>query len=235
MTREKAKIYAKLSREEFNEIFDGGLLNYDLICAYSKGAQIQVISPKSKEWIDDNDPEFCAKSSYRVKPGNLKDVDQWKPKIKDTYFYLSGQGTIIESEWLNEIIDKAVFKIGNCFRTRHEAELARYRMISALKDVQNEILDNKPLTDGEKELIRALRVSHIDRIYTNKNSRLFNESEDEDGYTQYENFVAIDTEIPFNVSIVAAALSEIRDEYNKELENYYNSFKQKNNQNTNEK
>lgn len=228
MTREKAKIYAKLSREEFNEIFDGGLLNYDLICAYSKGAQIQVISPKSKEWIDDNDPEFCAKSSYRVKPGNLKDVDQWKPKIKDTYFYLSGQGTIIESEWLNEIIDKAVFKIGNCFRTRHEAELARYRMISALKDVQNEILDNKPLTCGEKNLIRALRVLHIDKIYTSNNScLLFDGNKEDNEHTKYENFVAIDTEIPSNVSIIAAALEEIRDEYNKELEDYYNSCKQK--------
>lgn len=66
-----------------------------------------------------------------------------------------------------------MLNFGNCFRTKEEAKDAIPRVKAALKgelkisapNAENFQLDGKPLTYGEKALIRALRAAKIADVY----------------------------------------------------------------------
>lgn len=58
---------------------------------------------------------------------------KWKPKINEAYWFITGSNTIIRSLWEITPLDNKYFEIGNCFRTREEAEVAVERVKKALK------------------------------------------------------------------------------------------------------
>lgn len=58
---------------------------------------------------------------------------RWKPKINETYWFITGSNTIMRSVWADTFLDNEYFKFGNCFRTREEAEAAAERVKKALK------------------------------------------------------------------------------------------------------
>ena len=48
---------------------------------------------------------------------------QWKPKADDFYYYYSPYaGITCQQRWINTSSDYCMWKLGNCFRTREEAE-----------------------------------------------------------------------------------------------------------------
>lgn len=50
-------------------------------------------------------------------------VKPWKPKKGEKYwFYLYGAKEVIDSRWSNGTYDLFLWKVGNCFRTKEEAE-----------------------------------------------------------------------------------------------------------------
>lgn len=49
----------------------------------------------------------------------------WKPEYGDWYWYISSDGQVDNCEWENDRIDRGRYSMGNCFRTREEAEFAR--------------------------------------------------------------------------------------------------------------
>lgn len=48
----------------------------------------------------------------------------WKPYHRDRYFYINECGEIMNSEWFDDSIDISRYGIGNCFKTKEEAEFA---------------------------------------------------------------------------------------------------------------
>lgn len=48
----------------------------------------------------------------------------WKPEDNEKYFYVSGRGVINICRWINDTTDNGCYEIGNCFKTKEEAEFA---------------------------------------------------------------------------------------------------------------
>lgn len=59
----------------------------------------------------------------------------WKPESDEMYYYSCSDGFIKEATWDNINVDKNRYAIGNCFKTREEAEFAleRQKVIMELK------------------------------------------------------------------------------------------------------
>lgn len=59
----------------------------------------------------------------------------WKPEKDETYYYLYSYGKIEEDTWDNANEDRIRYAIGNCFKTKKEAEFAleRQKVIMELK------------------------------------------------------------------------------------------------------
>ena len=45
----------------------------------------------------------------------------WKPRSHDKYWYISTNGNAGYGEWLDSVVDYAMYYAGNCFETRDEA------------------------------------------------------------------------------------------------------------------
>lgn len=58
----------------------------------------------------------------------------WKPKYRDSYFYVDIDGLIVEEAWYNKQIDKSLYDFGNCFKTIKEAIVARDKIEKALNN-----------------------------------------------------------------------------------------------------
>ena len=48
----------------------------------------------------------------------------WKPEYSELYFYVSGYGIVGNKTWKNDYMDNGYYGIGNCFKTKEEAEFA---------------------------------------------------------------------------------------------------------------
>lgn len=59
----------------------------------------------------------------------------WEPEKDETYYYSYSDGSIEEATWDNINVDKNRYAIGNCFKTREEAEFAleKQKVITELK------------------------------------------------------------------------------------------------------
>lgn len=70
-----------------------------------------------------------------VKKANKSESKVWKPEENETYYYLYSYGKIEEDTWDNADEDRIRYAIGNCFKTRGEAEFAteKLKVIAELK------------------------------------------------------------------------------------------------------
>ena len=56
-----------------------------------------------------------------------RELEPWKPEKRDEYYFVNIDS--IESLiWLNDAIDIALYKMGNCFKTQEEAEKNREKI-----------------------------------------------------------------------------------------------------------
>jgi hypothetical protein len=58
---------------------------------------------------------------------------KWKPEYKDCYYHINVIGDVIRSIWANSQMDKLCLEFGNCFKTKEEAEVAKYKIKEMLK------------------------------------------------------------------------------------------------------
>ena len=54
----------------------------------------------------------------------IKEPTRWEPRIGQKYYLLDSNGSVYDSVWSNDYIDRNRFEIGNCFESREEAEKA---------------------------------------------------------------------------------------------------------------
>lgn len=63
----------------------------------------------------------------------------WKPNLDDQYYYVDEIGYACSDPWINSALDMVLYKIGNCYRTKEEAEANRDKWISFYKS--DEVLE----------------------------------------------------------------------------------------------
>lgn len=154
MTREQARIYAKLSREDLGKINKGFDKHFDVLCAYANGAKVEMSD--GEVWIQTDNPVFRDVTKYRVKPAKeAKAAGAYKPKDGEHYYYVSDHGSVIHTVCLDEEqIHEARFYFRNCFKTQEEAFATLDRVRSALKGEEErrerrEINENEFLFSGK--------------------------------------------------------------------------------------
>lgn len=49
----------------------------------------------------------------------------WKPEYGEWYWFIGTDGQINNCEWVNDRVDQGRYSMGDCFRTKEEAESAR--------------------------------------------------------------------------------------------------------------
>ena len=66
----------------------------------------------------------------------VKEPTRWKPELGYKYYLSDSNGSIYDSVWSNDYIDRSRSEIGNCFESREEAEKAieRLKAWERLKD-----------------------------------------------------------------------------------------------------
>ena len=79
----------------------------------------------------------------------IKDNKRWKPNHKETYYFIRSDGDISSAFWSNYCdVDADTFAMGNCFKTKEDAELALkkhavYQELKQFADENNEPIDWK--------------------------------------------------------------------------------------------
>ena len=152
---------------------------------WADGAKIQY-KTGAGNWVDVISFNSMAAHDieYRIKP---EIEEPWKPKYGGSYLFVNSCGVVDEKLWKSSTVDEIRYENGNCFHLQSDAEAAAERVKAAMKGVlkisapnaENFQLDDKPITDGEKELIRALRKARIKDIPKYAHSVLVYEKEGE--------------------------------------------------------
>lgn len=63
-----------------------------------------------------------------IEKANKPQSKAWKPKEDEKYWFVMGDGKIVWQIWFENTWDLNYWKIGNCFRTKEEAEFYREKL-----------------------------------------------------------------------------------------------------------
>lgn len=113
-----------------------------------KNEAIQKANELTEKMLKDHKKKLDAiKEEYDEKIAKLQEEPKtgrrWKPENEEEYYYLSEHGEIIVAFWDNYLIDNDRYAIGNCFKTKEEAEF----MVEKLKV----LVELKEYADDEQE------------------------------------------------------------------------------------
>lgn len=89
MTREQAKVYAKLSKEDLESIRPSLGQHYEFLKAYANGEDVE--EKFEFGWGKAMDPEFYEYSQYRIKkaPEVKKHSLNWIPQVGQAYYFIN--------------------------------------------------------------------------------------------------------------------------------------------------
>ena len=107
------------------------------------GEEFEVNENKSKKFrFIENRFEFFTSGSWVCDANAAFELDNllsgvhtikrkpWKPKIGENYWVIVPDGDISEYAWLDSLDDNSNYKLGNCYRTREEAEANRDKWVA---------------------------------------------------------------------------------------------------------
>lgn len=147
MTREQAKIYVKLSKEDLKELAPRLLNHYDFLKAFAEGVEIEEKCEFG--WVKTTNPEFYEYSQYRFKKpvvtGNkpLPPLN-WTPDIGESYYFVnisSRENNVMTTVRDNTVWSEAAFqdraKLGNVFKDRNSAEQAFQVVLETLENIHS--------------------------------------------------------------------------------------------------
>ena len=117
------------------------------------------------------------------KANEQKNSNVWKPEINETYWYVSDR-KIDYYDYVNDPTDRFLYAIGNCFKSKEEAEFAfkRAKVIAELKrfaEENNGELDFKSATKRKYHIQYSTHVDaiFIDYIYNDVQNEIYFSSE----------------------------------------------------------
>ena len=137
---EELKKGEKVTREEWEKVktyrYKYIKLEHGDCVAYLKDGSVRHKGEELTTWVG------CAFgcADFTAEDWKIYKEPNWKPKEGDTYFYISGTGTVISDTFmpcLPSDNDKVLFK--NAFKTAEEAEhmLEKIKIINKLRELSN--------------------------------------------------------------------------------------------------
>jgi hypothetical protein len=54
----------------------------------------------------------------------------WKPNYNERYYSIGPGGVLEPGKWMDDFIDRALYKLGNCYHTTQEAEANRDKWVA---------------------------------------------------------------------------------------------------------
>ncbi len=112
----------------------------EVVQAFKDGAEIEWQSTNYGNWCPAESPKWDWENyDYRIKP---KEPARWKPNNED-YWYLAECGTILDANHTKGSAFEDLYRCGNCFRTKEQAETARDIIKQALADYHESIVNSK--------------------------------------------------------------------------------------------
>jgi hypothetical protein len=116
---------AKMLGVELGEKFEINE-NDNWICSFTE-KQFEV-SNKNKTYVNANLGEHVLGcmlgGTYTVKR------KPWKPELGDGYYFISDDGLVDFDTWSNYYYDIILYKLGNCYKTKEEAEKDKDKWIA---------------------------------------------------------------------------------------------------------
>lgn len=84
--------------------------------------------------------EIATKRLTELKAAEAAQAEKAWPQVGDTYFFVDGDGDVVESQWDSYLIDASRMNIGNVFRTVAEAEheIDRRKVLTELRRLAQE-------------------------------------------------------------------------------------------------
>lgn len=89
----------------------------------TKTIDISVLPEAEQDLIKALFDKCCERANKKEEKKSKPKV--WKPECGEWYWYIGSDGQISHCEWANDRIDRGRYSMGNCFRTKEEAEFAR--------------------------------------------------------------------------------------------------------------
>ena len=86
----------------------------------------------------------------------VNESTRWKPELGYKYYLSDSNGSIYDSVWSNDYIDRSRSEIGNCFQTKEEAEKA-VEYLKALATVRGDA--TKEFVIGERNWFVSYNVT----------------------------------------------------------------------------
>lgn len=71
--------------------------------------------------------------------------ESWKPKNGDAYYFICANGDVNDNIWKNGLTDRKLFRQGNCFKTKEEAQAAAEKTKALLLGLHETVTDCNPL------------------------------------------------------------------------------------------
>ena len=118
----------EIVRSSTGEWIANAYITNDRLC-YSKYNPIyKEFSGYTLEWL--------LKGSYTIKQ---KTQEPWKPRGNEKYWYVTPEGYCCNAICLGDWVSVTLYKIGNCYRTKEEAEANRDKWVEFYKS--DEVLE----------------------------------------------------------------------------------------------
>ena len=86
---------------------------------------------------EDRNRFFIEINYYDIKP--LKQAGRYAPNKNNIYYEVKPDGSISNKLWINDLLDFALWNMGNCFKTEEEAEANKAEMLEKYKAIQEEM------------------------------------------------------------------------------------------------
>ena len=88
-----------------------------------KTIDISVLPEAEQDLIKALFDKCCERTNQKEEKKSEPKI--WKPEYGDWYWYIGSDGQVDNCEWVNGPIDYGRYSMGNCFRTKEEARIAR--------------------------------------------------------------------------------------------------------------
>lgn len=121
----------------------------------TKTIDISVLPEAEQDLIKALFDKCCERANQKEEKKSEPKI--WKPEYGEWYWFIGSDGQINNDEWANDQMNRGIYSIGNCFRTKEEAEFARekQKIKTELQRFANEHNDPEKLEwDGENEHYR---------------------------------------------------------------------------------
>ena len=77
---------------------------------------------------------------------------RWKPEVREVYYHNTAFGDACAIKWSDDDADQCLYSLGNCFKTRQEAEFALIQL-KVLAELKEYVDDDKEWEDNRHYLM----------------------------------------------------------------------------------